>query len=123
MFLLVSLSKSKFFTRVAPVSFVYHSCRTGVVSVALVSNLCGTGVARVSLVSLVSYSFCIRVVRVWHWCCKLNEIELASICYNTGNDEITIYFCNDLYKFINLGSFRVKLFKLLRTCLNCLSFV
>ena len=123
MFLLVSLSKSKFFTRVAPVPFVYYSCRTRVVSVALVSNLCGTRVALVSLVLLVSYLYCIRVARVWHWCCKLNEIELASICYNTGNDEITICFCNDLYKSINIGSFRVKLFKLLCTCLNCLSFV
>ena len=62
MFLPVSLSKSKFFTRVALMSFVQHSCRTCV--------------ARVSLVSLVSHSCCIRVARVWHSCCKLDQIYL-----------------------------------------------
>ena len=67
MFLLVSLSKSKFFTRVALVSFVQYSCRTRVVSVALVSHSCQTCVAlvspvsqscrtRVAFVSLVSHS-------------------------------------------------------------------
>ena len=61
MFLLVSLSKPKFFIRVALVSFVYHSCRTCVVSVALVSHLCRTRVARVSLVSP---SCCIRIALV-----------------------------------------------------------
>ena len=50
MFLLVTLSKSKFFTRV--------------VRVALLPPLCGTRVAHVSLVSLVSHSCCIRVARI-----------------------------------------------------------
>ena len=46
MFLIVSLSKLKFFTRVAFVSFVSHSCRTRVARVALVSHSCRTRVAR-----------------------------------------------------------------------------
>ena len=56
-FLLVSLSKSKFFTCVALVS---HSCRQ-----------CSL---RVSLVQFVSHLCCIRVARVWHSCCKLDQI-------------------------------------------------
>ena len=51
MFLLMSLSKSKFFTRVALVSFVQYSCRTCVVRV----GSCHTCVA---LVLLVSHSCC-----------------------------------------------------------------
>ena len=57
MFLLLSLSKSKFFTRVALVPFVQKLRRTRVVRVALVSHLRRTRVAcltRVALVSLVS---------------------------------------------------------------------
>ena len=61
MFLLVSLSKSKFFPRVALASFVQHPCLTHLVRVALVSHLYRT---RVALVSLVSHSCCIRVARV-----------------------------------------------------------
>ena len=60
MFLLLSLSKSKFFTRVALVPFVQKSCRTRVVHVALVS--------------LVSHSCCTRFARVWCSCCKLDQI-------------------------------------------------
>ena len=54
MFLLVSLSKSKFSTRVALVSLVQHPCRTFVAFVLLVSHSCCTCVASVALVSLVS---------------------------------------------------------------------
>ena len=50
MFLLVPLSKSKFFTRVALVSF-FGTCVT---LVLLVSHSCRTCVARVALVLLVS---------------------------------------------------------------------
>ena len=57
MFLLVSLSKSKFL-------LASPSCRTCVVSVALVSHFYRTRVVRISLVLLVSHSCCIRVVRV-----------------------------------------------------------
>ena len=77
MFLLVSLSKSKFFTRVTLTSFVQHSCLTRVVRVALVLPLCCTCVTRVSLVSLVSHSCrsChTHVARVWLSCCKLDQI-------------------------------------------------
>ena len=55
-------------------SLVSHSCRSCSTRVALVSflqHLCGTCVA------LVSHS-CrtrIRVARVWHLCCKLDQIE------------------------------------------------
>ena len=58
MFLLVSLSKSKFFTRVVCVALVPHSCLTCV-----------------ALVSLVLLSCCIRVApvaRVWHSSWKLD---------------------------------------------------
>ena len=53
MFLPVSLSKSKFFTRVALVLFVQHLCRN-----------CRSCLTRVALVSLVSHSCCIRVACV-----------------------------------------------------------
>ena len=59
MFSLVLLSKSNFFTCVALMSFVQHSCRTRVVCVALVSlvsDSCHTRVVRVALVLLVSHS-------------------------------------------------------------------
>ena len=49
MVLLVSLSKSKFFTRFALVSFVQHSCRTCVA-------LCRSYLTHIALVSLVSHS-------------------------------------------------------------------
>ena len=51
MFLLVSLSKSKFFACVALVSVVQHSCRTRVVSVSLVSHSCRYCRTRVAFVS------------------------------------------------------------------------
>ena len=70
MFLLVSLSKSKFFTRAALVQFVQHSFAL----VLLVQHSCRTRVARFSLVSLVPHSCCIRVARVWHSRCKLDQI-------------------------------------------------
>ena len=57
MFLLVSLSKSKFFTRVVLVSFVQHSYCTCAALVSIVSQsrcLCCVRVACVSLVLLVS---------------------------------------------------------------------
>ena len=58
MFLLVSLSKSKFFTRVVRVALVSHSCRSCSSRVALVSHSCRQ---------------CrIRVARVWYSCCKLD---------------------------------------------------
>ena len=61
MFLLVLLSKSKFFTRVALVSFVWYSFRTCVVSVALELHLYRTRAARVSLVSHSCHS-CLKLV-------------------------------------------------------------
>ena len=64
MFSLVSLSKSKFLTSVALLSFVEHSCHTRVVRVALVLHLCRTCVTRVSLVLVSCFSCCTRVVCV-----------------------------------------------------------
>ena len=81
MFLLVSLSKSKFFTRVALVSFVSHSCRSYsacVALVSLVSHSCRTRVVSVALV-LHSCSSCrTRVAHVWHSCCKVDQIVIQS---------------------------------------------
>ena len=62
MFLLVPLSKSKFFTCVTLVSFVQHSCRTRVVSVALVSHLCSSCLTRVTSVTLLLLVSGTRVV-------------------------------------------------------------
>ena len=71
MFLLVSLSKSKFFTRVALVSFVQrcvslasHSCRWFSNRVALVLHSCCSCLTLVALVLLVLHLCCIRVLRV-----------------------------------------------------------
>ena len=83
MLLLMSVSKSKFFTHVALMSFVWHSLGTRVVSVALALHLCRTRVSRVShscctRVASVALglhscrSCCARVVRVWHSYCKLD---------------------------------------------------
>ena len=65
MFLLVPSSKSKFFTRVALVSFVQHSCRQCSTRVALVLHSCLTVFhscrscrTRVASVALVSHSCC-----------------------------------------------------------------
>ena len=51
-FLCVSLSKLRFFTRVALVSFVFHSCRTRVVSVILVLQSCRSCLALVLKIRL-----------------------------------------------------------------------
>ena len=64
MFLLVSLSTSKFFTCVALTSFVQHSCRTCVALVLLVSQSCHQCCTRVAFVSLVQYLCCTCVVLV-----------------------------------------------------------
>ena len=61
MFLFVSLSKSKFVTRVTLVS---HSCRSCSTRVELVSHLCRSCLTCVALVSLVSHSCRIHVARV-----------------------------------------------------------
>ena len=64
---LMSLSKSKIFTRVALVSLVLH--------------LCGTRVVRVEVVSRVAFMFhfcrtrVVRVARVWRSCCKIDYIK------------------------------------------------
>ena len=93
MFLLGSLSKSKFFTRAALVSFVQHSCSTRVARVSLASHSCRWFSTRATLVSLVSHSCrtCVvsvtlvlhqyhscrtRVAPVCHSCCKLDQIKL-----------------------------------------------
>ena len=81
MFLPVSLSKSTFFTRVALVSFLQHSCRTRVARVALVSHFCSTRVVHVSLVSHLCHQCCARVAFVslvshsCRLCCKLDQIR------------------------------------------------
>ena len=72
MFLPVSLSKSKFFTHIALVSFVQHSCRIR----ALVSQLCCIRVASVALVSLVSGT---RKLDQIHFC-QLFQLLLVSPC-------------------------------------------
>ena len=104
MFSLVSLSKSKFFTRVTLVSFVQHLCRTRVVHVELVQHLCRSRVNCVTLVSLVSHSYrsrvvlvaflshscrlCrTRVVRVWHSCCKQTRSKNGSVKYFNSEYE------------------------------------
>ena len=74
MLLLVSLLKSKFFTRFALMLFVQHSCCTHVVRVALALHLCHTCVACVSLVLHSFCSCCNRVARVWRSPCKLDQI-------------------------------------------------
>ena len=74
MFLLVWLSKSKFSTRVALMSFVQHSCLTCVTLVSLVSHPCCTRVARVSLVLHLCRSCHTRVDRAWHSSCNLAQI-------------------------------------------------
>ena len=79
MFLPVSLSKSKFFTCVALVSFVQHSCLTRVVHVVIVSLITHSCLTRVTSVPLVLHSCCqcrTRVACAWHLCCKLDWIQL-----------------------------------------------
>ena len=89
MFLPVLLSISKFFTCIALVSFVQHSCHTRIVHVALVLHLCCTCVALVLLVShlccnhVASIALMLHLCRlyrthvayVWHSCCKLDQID------------------------------------------------
>ena len=76
MFLLVSLSKSKFFTRAALVSLVQHSCYICVTLVSLVSHSCCTRVASVTFVLHSCCSCRTRAARVWRTCCKLDQIGL-----------------------------------------------
>ena len=79
MFLPVLLSKSKFFTCVALVSFVQHSCLTRVFHVAIVSLVTHSCLTCVTSVALVLHSCCYcrtRVACVWHLCCKLDWIQL-----------------------------------------------
>ena len=63
LFSLMSLSKSKFLTRVALVSFVQHSCRFCVALVSLVSHSCCTRVVCVALLSFVSLVSGTRVIK------------------------------------------------------------
>ena len=70
MFLLVPLSKSKIFTRVALVSFVQHLCRTRAIGVTLVSYSCRSCSARAHLCRLCRT----RVARAWHSCCKSDRL-------------------------------------------------
>ena len=101
MFLPVSLSKSKFFTRVALVSFVYHSCCICVALVSLVSHSCRTRVASVALMLHSCRSCRTRVARVWHSCCILDQIFLflvlkyffASLFWNNCLITLIIYLC------------------------------
>ena len=111
MFLLVSLSKSKFFTRVALVWFVQHSCRT-----------------YITLMFLVLHSCRIRVVRVWHSCCKLDQISDAflnnsstensagqeSVFKNMSKNSNTRFF----YKKMFYKKMSLKNPKTLRKCLE-----
>ena len=64
MFLLVSFSKSKFFTLVVHVALVSQLCRSCSTRVALVLQSCRSCLTRIVLISLVSRSCCIRVGRV-----------------------------------------------------------
>ena len=70
-FSLVSLSKLKFLTRVAVVSFVQRGCR---ICVALMLHSCCLCLTRVALVSFVLHLCRTRVGRVWHSCCKKDQI-------------------------------------------------
>ena len=77
MFLHVSLSESKFFTRVALVSFAQRSCRSCFTRVALLSHLSRT-----------------RVARVWHSCCKLDQISIKWLYF--GTLVLTLHsYCGD----------------------------
>ena len=77
MFLHVSLSESKFFTRVALVSFVQHSCRSCFTCVAVLSHLSRT-----------------RVARVWRSCCKLYQIGIKWLYF--GTLVLTLHsYCGD----------------------------
>ena len=60
-FSLVSLSKSKFFTRVALVSYSCRSCHTRFIHVALLLHSC-----------------CTRVTRIWHSYCRMGQISILS---------------------------------------------
>ena len=80
MFLLVSFSKSKFFTRVALLAFVQHSCRS-----------CST---RVTVVSLVQHSCRSCLALVLQIRLDLNVMQFMcnernnSICYTTASYEV-----------------------------------
>ena len=122
MFLFVSLSKSKFFTRVTLVSFVQHSCCTRVVHVALVSHLCCLCLTCVSSVALVLYSCCscrTRVARVWHSCRKLDQIfpdsffhvSLKENIINTMDNIIDIKGYGDIMKFFLVTGLVIRFLK------------
>ena len=64
-------------------SLVLHSCRSCSTRVALVSLVS----YRVSFVSLVSHSCRIRVARVWHSCCKLDQIVYT--CQTRFHEKIS----------------------------------
>ena len=96
MFLLVPLSKSKFFTRVSLVSHSRRSCST---RVALVSHSCCSRLTSVASVALVLHSCpsCrTGVTHVWHLCCKLDQIQQkeSKLVY----DHQTYFRCS-LYTF------------------------
>ena len=62
------------------VLLVQHSCNTRVFCVPLVSHLYRSCLTRVSHVALVSHSCCscrARVARVWHSCCKKDQINIC----------------------------------------------
>ena len=63
-------------TRVAIVSFVQHSCCTCVAIVSLMSYPYCTHLASFTFVLYSCWSCCVRVVRVWHLCCKLDQTVL-----------------------------------------------
>ena len=66
-------------TCVACVATVSHSCCSCLTCVALVSHSCCSCLTHVPLVSLVLYSCCIHVARVWHSCCKLDQIKVNNV--------------------------------------------
>ena len=89
----VSLSKSKLFTRVALVSFVQHSCCTRVVRIALLFHSCCT---RVSLMLHLCHSHCTLVVRV----------ALMSLVSGTRDIKQTrSYVCSSLSYFRAINTF------------------
>ena len=64
------------------VKICFYSCRYQNQNFSLVSRSCRSCSTRVELVSLVSHSdssCCTCVARVWHSCCKLDQIIFKSI--------------------------------------------
>ena len=104
MFCLASLSKSSFFTRVALVLFVQHSCYTSVVRGAIVlplccilvtcisfmSHTCCTHVSCVALTSLVSDTCVVKQTRSLNFNRILDNKNLLRIFkLNFSNNTIT----------------------------------